>query len=327
MNSSPSCTRRQLGALVASVFAADVQAQPASNRPLTLMVPYPAGGLSDVLARIVSPALSRQLKKTVIVDNLGGVSGAIAAQKVLHAPADGQLVFQGSPNELILSPMANPAVKFSSEDFRTVQALATSYVVFLARPDLPVHSVDDFIDYARHRAQQGQPITYGSVGNGSLNHLLGAYMAKRIGIDMTHVPYRGGAPAEQDLMGSQIDIFLTPYSKKYDDQRKAGHLKALALLNPRRVPGLLRYPAIGESKQLSDFHHLTWSAYFVKKETPQSVVVALHRAITAALSDPSVVAGLASNSQVVSQPLSLRQAEQTYAQAIAQFRGIAQALG
>lgn len=319
-------TRRQIGAALGGLVVGASQAQTFFNSGLTLMVPYPAGGLSDALARCVSPALSRHLKRPVVVENLGGVSGALAAQKVLNAPANGQLLFQGSPNELILSPWVNPAVKYNSEDFRMVQGLATSALAFLARPDLPANGVDTFIHYAHQRAELGQPITYASVGHGSLYHLLGAHLAQRLGVAMTHVPYRGGALAEQDLLGRRIDIFLTPYSKKYDDHHKVGHLKILVLLNSQRVEGLLHLPAIGESKALANFVFTTWSGFFVKASTPESVVVTLHQALTAALADPAVVDGLALNSQRVSKILSLREAQQVYADHIAQFRGLAQAI-
>ncbi|MGH8804939.1 MAG: tripartite tricarboxylate transporter substrate-binding protein, partial [Polaromonas sp.] len=119
---------KTIGSLLASLLLAGaaVAADPFPSKPVMLMVPYPAGGLSDVIARTVNTALARQLGQPVLVENLGGVSGAIAAQKVLSAPSDGYYIFQGSPNELILSPLANAAVKFKSEDFRLVQMIAVA---------------------------------------------------------------------------------------------------------------------------------------------------------------------------------------------------------
>ena len=134
-------------------------------KPVTLMVPYPAGGLSDVMARLMNTSMAKQLGQPVIIENLGGASGAIAAQKVLNAPADGYFLFQGSPNELILSPLANAAVKFKSEDFRLIQMIAIAPMAIIARKDLPVNNGDELVAYAAKAAKEGKPLTYASVGH------------------------------------------------------------------------------------------------------------------------------------------------------------------
>ena len=304
--------------------AAHAQTYPA--KPVTLMVPYPAGGLSDVIARTVNTTLAKNFGQPVIIENLGGVSGAIAAQKVLSAPSDGMMIFQGSPNELILSPLANAAVKFKSEDFRLVQMIATAQIGFLARKDLPVNTVDEFVAYAAKMAKEGKPITYASVGPGSFYHLLGEHLSKVTHIEMTHVPYKGAAPAEQDLMGSQVDIFLAPYGKKYEEMHKTGKLKVLAVLNSERLPMVKDFPAITESKALKDFTFTIWTGYFVKKDTPEAIVQVIHKAITDTLSDAGVRTGLEANSQLLAKPLSLAEVGKVYADGITQFRAIAKSI-
>lgn len=301
-------------------------AQNYPSKPVTLLVPYPAGGLSDVIARTVNNTLSKQMGQPVIVDNLGGASGSIAAQKVLNAPADGQIIFQGSPNELILAPLAISAVKFKSEDFRLVQMIATAQIGFLARKDLPVSNVDEFLDYARKEAAQGRPITYASVGPGSFYHLLGEHLSKTTNIPMTHVPYKGMAPANQDLLGGQVDIFLSPFGKASEELQKQGKLKVLAMLNSERLDSVKDYPAITESKSLKNFTFNIWTGYFVKKETPEPVVQVIHKAITDSLTDPAVRGGLEANSQLVAKPLSLQAVGKTYADGTAQFRAIAKSI-
>lgn len=203
-----------------------------------------------MIARTVNTSLGKSLGQPVIVDNLGGASGSIAAQKVLTAPSDGHLIFQGSPNELILAPLAISAIKFKSEDFRLVQMIATAQIGFLARADLPVNNVDEFVEYARKAAAAGKPVTFASVGPGSLYHLLGEHLSKVTGVPMVHVPYRGAAPAEQDLMAKQVDIFLAPYGKKYLELHKTGRVKVLAMLNSTRLEGLKDFPAITESNKM-----------------------------------------------------------------------------
>ena len=301
-------------------------AQNYPNKPVTLLVPYPAGGLSDVIARTLNTTLSKNMGQTVLVDNLGGASGSIAAQKVLNSPADGQIIFQGSPNELILAPLAISAVKLKSEDSRLVQMIATAQIAFLARKDLPVNNVDEFLDYARKEAKAGRPITYASVGPGSFYHLLGEHLSKTTNIPMTHIPYKGAAPANQDLLGGQVDIFLAPFGKAYEELQRQGKLKVLAMLNSDRIESVKEYPAIGESKSLKNFTFNIWTGYFVRKDTPEPIVEAIHKAVTESLSDASVRAGLEANSQLVAKPMTLQAASKAYTDGIAQFRAIAKSI-
>jgi tripartite-type tricarboxylate transporter receptor subunit TctC len=307
-------------------LAAGAMAQSFPAKPVTLMVPYPAGGISDVIARTVNNALSKQLGQPVVVENLGGANGSIGAQKVLNAPADGHMVFQGSPNELILAPLAISSIKFKSEDFRLVQMIATAQIAFLARKDIPANSVDEFLDYARKMAKEGKPVTYASVGPGSFYHLLGEHLSKTTGIAMTHVPYKGAAPASQDLIASQVDIFLGPYGKMYEGLYKDGKIKILAMLNKTREESTKQYPLITESKQLKDFDFNIWTGYFVKKDTPEPIVQVLHKAITDTLSDPTVHAGLEASSQLTAKPLPLAAVGKAYADGTAQFRAIAKSI-
>lgn len=313
-----------LGAGLALPRIGRAQAFPA--RPVSIVVPYPAGGLSDIIARTVNGALGRQLGQSVIVENVGGGSGSIGATKVLTAPADGYQVFQGSPNELILAPLAISSIRFRSEDFRLVQMIATAQIAFLARASLPVGTVDEFLEHARKAAAAGRPITYASVGVGSFYHLLGEHLSKTTGIPMVHVPYKGGQPAEQDLLAGEVDIFLAPYGRRYDDFAKQGKLKVLAMLNRERRDGVKGYPAIAESKQLKDFAFDIWTGYFVKKDTPEPVVQRLHKAIGDTLADPAVRAGLDAHSLLLAEPQPLDAVGKVYAAGTAQFRAIAKSI-
>jgi len=321
-----SILRRLLLASLAGLSLNLAQAQSFPAKPVNLMVPYPAGGLSDVLARLVNAPLGKQLNQPVIVENLGGVSGAIAAQKVLNAPADGYYLFQGSPNELILSPLANAAVKFKSEDFRLVQMIGAAQMAVYTRPDMPAKNMEELIEYARKAAKEGKPLTYASVGPGSFYHLLGEQLSKTTGIAMTHVPYKGGAPANQDLIGGQVDIFITVYGKSYQQLADSGKIKILAMLNSERLESVKSIPAITETPQLKNFTFNIWTGYFVKKDTPEPVVQALHKAITASLGDPAVREGLETNSLLVAKPASLAEVAKLYADGTAQFRAIAKSI-
>ena len=296
------------------------------DKPVSLIVPYPAGGLSDVIARFVNMPLSKQLGQPIVVENLAGASGSIAAQKLLNSPADGYKIFQGSPNELILAPLAMKAVKFKSEEFKLVQMIGSAQIAVLARKGLPVSNMDEFVVYARKQAESGKPVTYASVGVGSFYHLLGEYLSKVTGVPMLHVPFKGGAPASQAVMSGEVDIFLAPYTKSYDEQSKTGLIKILAMLNKDRLDGVKDYPAIGESKDLKDFIFTIWTGYFVPQNTPEPVVNALYKAITASLEDPAVRNGLTLNSMLIAPPLSQTEVARVYAEGIEKFRAIAKSI-
>src|SRR5262245_1717990 len=211
-----------------TVAATAALAQTWPTKPLNMMVPYPAGGPSDAIARIFNAPLGKELGQQVLVENLGGVSGALAAQKVLAAPADGYYIFQGSPNEVILSSLANASVKLKSEDFRLVHPVADAVMVFLTRKDLPVNSVDELIELARKTPDR--PLTYGSVGVGSLYHLVLEDVQQRTGIKLQHVPYKGNAPLLTDIGGGQVDFAVLVYSAGMGALAEQGKLKVIGQL-------------------------------------------------------------------------------------------------
>jgi tripartite-type tricarboxylate transporter receptor subunit TctC len=289
------------------------------------MVPYPAGGVSDVIARTLNVTLSKHLGQPVIVENLGGAGGAIAAQKVLNSPADGHIIFQGGPNELILAPLSNSAVKYKSEEFRLVQMITINPMAVLARKDLPVNNGDELIAYAKKAAEAGTPMTYASVGPGSMYHLLGEHMSKQTGISMTHVPYKGGAPAQQDLMGGLVDIFMTPFGKSHGQLVEEGKLKVVGVLSSERQAMFKKAPTLNESKALKGFVFEMWSGYFVRKDTPEAVVQALHKALSEVANDPAVRAALEAQAMVVPRPQPLTAMHKVYGDNITRYRAIAKA--
>lgn len=313
-------------AFVSLLLVTTSLAQTFPAKPVTLMVPYPAGGVSDVIARTLNVTLAKHLGQPVIVENLGGAGGAIAAQKVLNSPADGHLIFQGGPNELILAPLSNSAVKYKSEEFRLVQMITINPMAVLARKDLPVNNGDELIAYAKKAADAGTPMTYASVGPGSMYHLLGEHMSKQTGIAMTHVPYKGGAPAQQDLMGGLVDIFMTPFGKSHGQLVDDGKLKVVGVLSSERQAMFKKAPTLNESKALKGFVFEMWSGYFVRKDTPESVVQALHKALSEVANDPAVRAALEAQAMVVPRPQPLTAMNKVYSDNIARYRAIAKAI-
>jgi tripartite-type tricarboxylate transporter receptor subunit TctC len=286
-----------------------------------LMVPYPAGGPSDAIARIVAAPLGRALGEPVLVENLGGVAGAMAAQKVLSSPADGHHLFQGSPSELIVAPLANKAVRVRAEDFRLVHPVTEAVMVFVARRDLPVASVDELVALARKSGDR--PLTYGTTGIGSLYHLVLEDVRRRAGIALVHAPYKGNAPLLQDLGGGQVDFAVLVYSAAMGAMAEQGRLKVIGQLGAQRSALLPRVPAVAEGRELPGFSYKTWSGFFVPRSTPEAVVQRLHRAVGAALGDDAVRAQLGAQSQLAAAPATLDESAKFYQAETARYREVA----
>ena len=311
-----------LATLAAALLAPlTAQAQAYPQKPVNLMVPYPAGGPSDAIARIFNNALGKELGQQVLVENLGGVSGALAAQKVLAAPADGYYVFQGSPNEVILAPLANAAVKLKTEDFRLVHPVADAVMVFVTRKDLPANSVDELIALARKSADK--PLTYGSVGIGSLYHLILEQAQASTGVKLAHVPYKGNAPLLQDLAGGQVDFAVLVYSASMGALAEQGRLKVIGQLGAQRSELLKQVPTASEGQALKNFAYKIWTGFMVPKNTPEDVVQRLHAAIGKTLQDPMVRSQLAAQTQLPSAPMTLAESTKFFEAETARYRAIA----
>ena len=315
--------KRSIAGLLLAAAGA-VLAQTFPTKPVNLMVPYPAGGPSDAAARIFTTPLGKALGQPVIVENLGGVAGALAAQKVLAAPADGYYLFQGSPNEVILAPLANASVKLKAEDFRLVHPVTDAVMVFVTRKDLPVNNVDELIALARKSGDK--PLTYGSVGVGSLYHLILEDVQQRTGTRMLHAPYKGNAPLLTDLGGGSIDFAVLVYSAGMGTMAEQGRLKVIGQLGAQRSELLKNVPTVSEGKELKDMSYKIWSGFMVPKNTPEDVVQRLHKAIGETLKDPGVRSQLAAQTQLAAPPMTLAESAKFYESEIARYRTIAKAI-
>lgn len=310
-----------LAGLLMPAGAALAQAAAYPSKPVNLMVPYPAGGPSDAVARIFNVPVGKELGQQVLVENLGGVSGALGAQKVLAAPADGYYLFQGSPNEVILSPLANASVKLKAEDFRLVHPIIDAVMVVITRKDLGAANVDELLALARRQGEQ--PLSYGSVGLGSLYHLIVEDMQQRTGAKFSHIPYKGNAPVLQDIGGGQLDFAVLVYSAAMGALADQGRLKVIAQLGATRSPLLPNVPTVAEGRELKDFSYRQWAGFMVPRTTPEPVVQRLHRAITASLRDEAVRSQLAAQTMSASPAVSLAEAAKFYDAETARYRSIA----
>ncbi|CAN7563716.1 hypothetical protein D9M68_26980 [compost metagenome] len=282
-------------------------------KSLSLVVPYPAGGASDTSARIFGESISKSVRQQVIVENYGGGTGLIGANKVLGAPADGYTFFHGSINEVFLAPMLNPAARYKPQDFQLAAPISDANIVLLVRNGIAVDTLDKFLDYAKQ--SKGKPLTYATVGIDSIYHLMGDALAARLGVSFLHVPYKGGAPALQGLAGGEVDFAILPYQSSFDSMQQQGRLKVLSSFAKALPPALKHIPLISQSRQVPDFEYSIGGGYFVRQGTPASRVSVLRKAIGEALGKPEIRAKLEAEGRTVAQPIdSQEQANQVFDQ-------------
>jgi tripartite-type tricarboxylate transporter receptor subunit TctC len=199
-------------------------------------------------------------------------------------------------------------------------------MAIIARADLPANTADELVAYAIKAAKDGKSITYGSVGMGSFYHLLGEQMSKVIGAPMLHVPYKGGADVFKDMMGGQVDIFITPYGAPQVDLAKAGKIKFIAALSPKREPLMPQLASTTESKLLKSFTAEIGTGYFVKRDTPEPIVQTLHKAIQSVMVGSEFKSSLVLQGQELSPLQSLEVANKAFVDETAQYRAIAKSI-
>ena len=256
------------------------------TRPVTMVVPFAAGGPADAVGRILASRVSQTLGQEVIVENIGGGGGMLGGSRIARAAPDGYQFVLGNMGThaanqtLYKAPLYNAAT-----DFAPVLLVAETPLLLLARKHLPADNLPQFITYAR--ANQGK-MQFGSGGAGSASHLACLLVNLAIGINVTHVPYRGAAPAMQDLMAGRID-YQCPDSPTSIAQIESGTIKALAVLTAERSARLAGVPTARE-QGVSQIVASNWFAAFYPKGTPAGVVEKLRVAIVAAMDTPSLQA-------------------------------------
>src|SRR5271165_4289275 len=254
------------------------------TRPMTMVVPFAAGGPADTVGRILAPRLSELLGQQVVIENVGGAGGMAGASHVAKAAPDGYQFVLGNvgthaANQTFYkAPLYNAAT-----DFAPVMLIAQTPLVLLARKELPAGNLPEFIAYAKaHQAG----MQFGSGGAGSASHLACVLLNAAIGVNVTHVPYRGASPAMQDLIAGRID-YQCPDTPIAIAQIESKTVKAIAILTRDRSPSLPAQPTAHE-QGLTNFDASNWFAAFLPKGTPAAVVERLHAATLAAIDTPAV---------------------------------------
>src|SRR5262244_515616 len=271
-----------LVALLASIAAASAQSYPAKS--MTMIIPFAAGGPTDVLGRVMAQRMSEILGQQVVVENVGGAGGMTGSKRVADAAPDGYTFVLGTVGTHAQSQtMYKKPLYNTVADFTPVAAIAEVPIVLITRKDLPVNDLKEFIAYAKANQTTMQ---FGSAGAGSATHLGCVLLNYLIGVDITHVPYRGTGPAMQDLQGGRID-YLCEVISTAKPQIDGGTVKAIAIMTKERSRALPNVPT-GLEQGTPNLEAYTWNAIFLPKNAPADVVKKLNDAAVQAMKTPTV---------------------------------------
>lgn len=274
-----------LMALSALPLGSTALAQGFPDRPITLVVPFAAGGSTDVVARIVAQKMSEDLGEQVIVQNVAGAGGNLGAANVARADPDGYTILMGTVATHALNPLILKTKPYDPEkDFSPISLLVIVPNVLVVNPELPVKNVEELLALLKAKPDE---YSYASSGNGTPLHLSGELFKKMAGVSMQHIPYKGSGPALNDVIGNQVPIMFDNLPSS-SGHIKAGTLRALAVTTAERAPSFPDLPTIAESG-IPGYETYTWNALFAPANTPQPVVARLNEAAKKALADPAVI--------------------------------------
>ena len=272
-----------LAVFAALAFTASAVAQNFPSRPITIIVPFSAGGPSDAMARILAERMKVSLGETVLVENVTGAGGSIGVGRAVKSPADGYTISFGH----LGTHVANGAIyKLGYDlvaDLDPVVLLPSNTMVIVSKNAVPAKTMKEFLEWLRARST---PASAGTAGAGSGSHIAGLYFENLTGIKLQYVPYRGTGPAMNDLVAGQIDLIVDQLSNSIQ-QVRAGNIRAYAVTDAKRVESASDIPTVDEAG-LPGFHMTLWSGMWVPKRTPKEVIAKLNASAVEALNDPAV---------------------------------------
>ena len=274
-------TRRRI-LLAAALSGAPLAAWAAfPERPLRLVVPFPAGGAADLMARGLAQHLGEQLGQQVVIDNRGGAGGTVACEIVARAPADGYTLLFGTMGTQAINPALYSKLRYDPlKDFAPIALTHITPRVLVVGRSVKARTVGDLVALARAKAGQ---LTYGSAGNGSSSHLSGALFESLAGVKLVHVPYKGSAPLLTDLLAGRIDATFDSFTV-YEKHIQSGQVRALAVTSRTRMAVLPQVPTLAEAG-LPGYEVSNWLGVLAAAGTPKEIVTALHAAVIRAMSD------------------------------------------
>ena len=266
-------------------LASAAQPWPAA-KPITLIVPFTPGGNVDFAGRVLATRLQDRLKQSVIVENVAGAGGIVGVQRAIQAPPDGYTLLVGVDSPISIARFVTPsAVRYDSlRDLAPIGMLNAAPMIIVARPGLPANTFAELIKLAR--SQPGK-LSYATSGVGTVLHLAMERVKALAGIDLLHVPYKGGAPIITDLIGNQVDLAMLVTIATLP-QVKSGKIKAIGVTTPQRLASAPEIAALAESPELKGFDMVAWTGLFAPAKTPAAIVERLNRELNDALGSPDV---------------------------------------
>lgn len=286
-------------AWAASMAAGAQAAADYPSKPITLVIAYPPGGSTDAVGRMVGTELAQRLKQPVVIENLGGAGGAIGAQKVARAPADGYTLLLSANNEMAIAPLINKAIKYRVfEDFTPISLVATQPMVLVASQTSGVKNTQEFLSLLR---QNPGKYSYGSSGVGTALHIAGEMVQQAGDVTMTHVPYKGVASLTNDLLGGSLEFGVFVLSSGLPHIR-AGKVVALGTTEAKRSTVTPDIPALAETSAFAKVDINSWFALMGPAKLPPQVLTALRAAIDDTLQSPSFRAKLEASGNVMAAP-------------------------
>jgi tripartite-type tricarboxylate transporter receptor subunit TctC len=254
------------------------------DRPVRLVVPFPPGGGADNLARMIMPRVAQALGQPIVIDNRPGAGGNVGAEIVARAAPDGYTLLYGTNGTHAINRSLYASLRFDPvKDFAPVSRMTLIAAMLVVTPELPATSTAELIQYAK--ANPGK-VNFASAGNGTTSHLAGELFRTMAGVDIVHVPYRGGALAMTDVIGGQVQMMIDVMPNAYP-QAKGGKVRGLAVTTARRFPGAPEYPTVAESA-LPGYEVSAWDGILAPAGTPPAIVDRLNAAIRQALDDPQL---------------------------------------
>lgn len=260
-----------------------VQADDYPSKPITMIVPFSAGGPTDTVARLIAQPMSTFLKQQVVIENVGGAGGTLAAGRVARSEGDGYTIFLHHIGHSTAPSLYRKLPYSSTDDFEPIGLVTSVPMTIVARKDFPAKDMKDLIGYVKTHKDK---VTYANAGLGSASHLCGMLFMTAIQTDLTTVPYKGTGPAMNDLLGGQVD-FMCDQTTNTTGQIKGGKIHAYGVTTPTRVASLHDLPTLQESG-LPGFEVTVWHGLYAPKNTPKAVIDKLNKALAFALKDDTV---------------------------------------
>ena len=273
--------------LLGVLAAAPAFCQQWPDRAVRIVVPFPPGGNTDTIARITADYLAQRFARPVIVENRPGAGGAIAAELVAKSPPDGYTLFLATLPQMAILPAMTKTRYDPVKDFIPVSIVGRNMFLLAINPSVPARSLREFVAYVKERPGK---LPYASGGSGSVSHLSVALLLNRAGIEMIHVPYKGGPPALADVLAGQATLYFGNLTE-VTPQARAGKVRVIAVSGEKRAPQFPDVPTVAE-QGYPDFRTETWNAIAAPAGTPPAVIARLAEEIAAATKDPAIVGRL-----------------------------------